>query len=166
MRGLPGGTREMKVRARPSATFLARSFRYLQDNVRKSGPAAAASYTIIGAILLLGGIGSTADNLAAAFGGESFEVDEMYPAYHGIAKLQGNNQLLDAELVLPHLLAAYDNAPACAVADDAKVGEANVLEVTVLGLPGVVPASDAVATFATWSRKVSMPLCPAPDAAW
>lgn len=41
-----------------------------------------------------------------------------------MVKLQGNNQLLDAELVLPHLLAAYDNAPACAVADDAKVGEA------------------------------------------
>ena len=41
---------------------------------------------------VMGGIGSTADNLAAAFGGESFEVDEMYPAYHEIAKLQGNNQ--------------------------------------------------------------------------
>lgn len=38
--------------------------------------------------------------------------------------LQGNNQLLDAEQVLPHLLAAFDNAPACAVADDAKVAEA------------------------------------------
>ena len=41
---------------------------------------------------VMGGIGSTADNLAAAFGGESFEVDEMYPAYHEIAKLQGNHQ--------------------------------------------------------------------------
>jgi rubrerythrin len=41
---------------------------------------------------VMGGIGATADNLAAAFGGESFEVDEMYPAYHEIAKLQGNNQ--------------------------------------------------------------------------
>src|SRR5690606_9831530 len=38
--------------------------------------------------------------------------------------LQGNNELLDAELVLPHLLAADDNAPACGVADDARVGEA------------------------------------------
>jgi F0F1-type ATP synthase assembly protein I len=36
---------------------LARSFRYLQETVRKSGPAAAASYTLIGAIILLGGIG-------------------------------------------------------------------------------------------------------------
>jgi F0F1-type ATP synthase assembly protein I len=36
---------------------LARSFRYLQETVRRSGPAAAASYTLIGAIILLGGIG-------------------------------------------------------------------------------------------------------------
>ena len=41
--------------------FLARSFRYLQENVRRSGPAAAASYTLIGAIILLGGIGYALD---------------------------------------------------------------------------------------------------------
>jgi len=41
--------------------FLARSFRYLQENVRRSGPAAAASYTLIGAIILLGGIGYAVD---------------------------------------------------------------------------------------------------------
>jgi len=41
--------------------FLARSFRYLQENVRKSGPAAAASYTLIGAIILLGGVGYAID---------------------------------------------------------------------------------------------------------
>jgi F0F1-type ATP synthase assembly protein I len=41
--------------------FLARSFRYLQDSVRRSGPAAAASYTLIGAIILLGGIGYAID---------------------------------------------------------------------------------------------------------
>ena len=28
----------------------------------------------------LGGIGKTADNLAAAFAGETFEINEMYPA--------------------------------------------------------------------------------------
>ena len=38
------------------------------------------------------GIGSTADNLAAAFAGESFEIDEMYPAYGEIAKAQKNAQ--------------------------------------------------------------------------
>ena len=37
--------------------FLGRSLRYMQENIRRAGPAAAASYTLIGAILLLGGIG-------------------------------------------------------------------------------------------------------------
>lgn len=37
----------------------------------------------------LGGIGSTAENLAAAIGGEAHEVSEMYPAFDAVAKLQG-----------------------------------------------------------------------------
>lgn len=41
--------------------FLARSFQYLQENVRRSGPAAAASYTLIGGIVLFGGIGYGVD---------------------------------------------------------------------------------------------------------
>jgi F0F1-type ATP synthase assembly protein I len=41
--------------------FLARSFQYLQDNVRRSGPAAAASYTLIGGIVLFGGVGYALD---------------------------------------------------------------------------------------------------------
>lgn len=41
---------------------------------------------------VLGGIGSTADNLTAAFGGETFEIDEMYPAYDAVAKMQGADQ--------------------------------------------------------------------------
>ena len=39
---------------------------------------------------VLGQIGTTADNLRAAWGGETFEIDEMYPAYQAVAKLQGN----------------------------------------------------------------------------
>ena len=38
------------------------------------------------------GIHSTADNLKAAFEGESFEIDEMYPAYREIARVQENAQ--------------------------------------------------------------------------
>ena len=38
-----------------------RSLKYLQENIRRSGPAASASYTLIGAIVLLGGIGYAAD---------------------------------------------------------------------------------------------------------
>jgi F0F1-type ATP synthase assembly protein I len=41
--------------------FLARSLQYLQDNVRRSGPAAAASYTLIGGIVLFGGLGYAVD---------------------------------------------------------------------------------------------------------
>ncbi len=38
------------------------------------------------------GIGSTADNLQTAFEGESFEIDDMYPAYLEVAKFQGDKQ--------------------------------------------------------------------------
>jgi F0F1-type ATP synthase assembly protein I len=41
--------------------FLARSFKQLQDNVRRAGPAAAASYTLIGGIFLFGGLGYALD---------------------------------------------------------------------------------------------------------
>ena len=41
--------------------FLARSLRYMQEGIRQSGPAAAAGYTLLGAIVLLGGIGYAID---------------------------------------------------------------------------------------------------------
>ena len=40
-----------------SSFSFKRSAESLQDNVRRAGPAAGASYTLIGAIILLGGIG-------------------------------------------------------------------------------------------------------------
>jgi rubrerythrin len=36
----------------------------------------------------LGDVGSSEDNLQAAIDGENFEVEEMYPAYDAVAKLQ------------------------------------------------------------------------------
>ena len=42
--------------------FLAKSVQYLQENIRRSGPAAGAGYTLIGAILLLGGAGYGLDS--------------------------------------------------------------------------------------------------------
>lgn len=39
----------------------ARSLKALQSNINRSGPAAAVSYTLIGAIILLGGIGYAVD---------------------------------------------------------------------------------------------------------
>ena len=41
--------------------FLARSLHYLQENIRSAGPAATASYSLLGAILLLGGAGHLLD---------------------------------------------------------------------------------------------------------
>ena len=41
--------------------FLAKSLRYMQESLRRSGPAAVAGYTLIGSILLLGGIGYALD---------------------------------------------------------------------------------------------------------
>ena len=41
---------------------------------------------------VMGGLGTTAENLKAAFEGESFEIDEMYPAYAEIARMQAMTQ--------------------------------------------------------------------------
>jgi len=41
--------------------FLKRSTEALQKNAEQAGPAAGASYTLIGAIILLGGIGYAID---------------------------------------------------------------------------------------------------------
>lgn len=41
--------------------FLERAAKAFQENVRRAGPVALASYTLIGAIILLGGIGYMVD---------------------------------------------------------------------------------------------------------
>ena len=41
--------------------FLERSTKALQENAERSGPAAGASYTLIGALILLGGVGYAID---------------------------------------------------------------------------------------------------------
>ena len=42
--------------------FLAKSLRFLQENLRRAGPAMTAGYTLIGAIALLGGAGYAIDS--------------------------------------------------------------------------------------------------------
>lgn len=42
-------------------SFVSGSLRHLQANIRRAGPAAAASYSLLGAILLLGGGGHLFD---------------------------------------------------------------------------------------------------------
>ena len=44
-----------------SETFLARSLRQTQENLRRAGPAAMAGYMLIGSILMFGGIGYAVD---------------------------------------------------------------------------------------------------------
>jgi len=41
--------------------FLARSLKFFQENLRRAGPAATAGYSLMAAILLLGGIGYVLD---------------------------------------------------------------------------------------------------------
>ena len=41
--------------------FLARSLKYLQENLRRAGPAAGAGYMLIGALGLFGGLGHALD---------------------------------------------------------------------------------------------------------
>ena len=45
-----------------------------------------------GHLRTLGGIGQTEKNLEEAYGGETFEIDEMYPAYDAVAKLQDESR--------------------------------------------------------------------------
>jgi F0F1-type ATP synthase assembly protein I len=41
--------------------FLARSLKFLQENLRRSGPQVVAGYTLLAALLLCGGIGYALD---------------------------------------------------------------------------------------------------------
>ncbi len=65
----------------------------------------------------LGGIGTTEQNLKAAFGGESFEIAEMYPAYLAVSNLQEEkaatrsmSNALEAEKVHAKLYSAAQQA--------------------------------------------------------
>ncbi len=49
------------LKERRNDSFLSRATKSLQENVERSGPAAAASYSLIGAIILFGGIGFVID---------------------------------------------------------------------------------------------------------
>jgi rubrerythrin len=82
----------------------------------------------------LNGIGGTGENLQVAIHGETYEVEEMYPAYKAVAELQGEKAAvrsttwaLEAEKVHAEL---YDQAKA-AVADgkDTDIGEIYICEV-------------------------------------
>ncbi len=59
-----------------------------------------------GHLRALGGVGKTVENLQAALGGETFEIEQMYPAYVTVAKeqdearaLRSMNYALEAEKI-------------------------------------------------------------------
>lgn len=82
----------------------------------------------------LGMIRTGPDNLAVAIAGETFEVDEMYPAYHTVAELQGEkgavlstHYALEAERI--HA-AMYTKARESALAGtDVQIGKVHVCAV-------------------------------------
>jgi rubrerythrin len=82
----------------------------------------------------LSGIHETPENLDAAVGGETFEVEEMYPVYHDAAKLQGEKEAerstfyaLEAEKIHARM---YQEAKDAAVkGQDLKLAEVHVCPV-------------------------------------
>jgi rubrerythrin len=79
----------------------------------------------------LGNLGKTADNLGAAIGGETYEVDEMYPAFIAVAKVQeekaatrSNEWAMEAEKIHAEM---YGAAKATVEGgNDAEVGQVYV----------------------------------------
>ena len=82
----------------------------------------------------LKGIGKTVENLGAAIGGETYEVEEMYPAFLAVAELQGekgavrsNKWAMEAEKVHAEMYGTAKSA--VEGGKDAEVGQVYVCEV-------------------------------------
>lgn len=95
-------------------------------------------------LMALQGIGGTADNLAAAIAGETFEVEEMYPAYNAVAELQGEpaalksmQRALEAEKVHAALYAKAREAAASG--RDAEIGTVVVCQACGYTAEGEAP---------------------------
>jgi len=87
-----------------------------------------------GHLKTLKGVGKTAENLEAAIGGENYEVEEMYPAFIAVAKVQeekaavrSNEWAMEAEKIHAEM---YSAAKAAVEAgSDAEVGQVYVCQV-------------------------------------
>ncbi len=92
----------------------------------------------------LGGITDTPDNLQEAISGETFEVEEMYPAYDAVAKLQGESgatrsihYALEAEKIHAEL---YKQAKQAAEAGkDVEIGKVYICPVCGYTAAGAAP---------------------------
>jgi rubrerythrin len=92
----------------------------------------------------LGGIGSTAENLGEAIGGETFEVDEMYPAYIAVGEQQGEKSAVRSmtfALTAEKIHAAmYTQAKQSVEAgQDVAVGSIYICEVCGYTVEGAAP---------------------------
>jgi rubrerythrin len=92
----------------------------------------------------LGGIGTSAQNLKGAFGGESFEIAEMYPAYQAVAQLQDEKaaltsmqRALEAEKVHAKLYSSAQQA--VEAKKDLGLEDIFVCEVCGFTMEGVAP---------------------------
>jgi rubrerythrin len=72
------------------AGFAAKAAKEGWDNVAKLFEATSYAELVHATnhFRILGGIGSTAENLGVAIDGETYEVEEMYPAFQAVAKEQ------------------------------------------------------------------------------
>lgn len=92
----------------------------------------------------LGHLGQTTDNLQSAIGGETFEVEEMYPAYRAVAELQEEMSAvrtttgaLEAEKVHAGM---YEQARQAVLAGkDVAVGDIYICEVCGWTVEGEAP---------------------------
>ena len=89
-------------------------------------------------------LGQTADNLGVAIGGETYEVEEMYPAFVAVAELQGekaavrsNNWALEAEKIHAEMYSAAKSA--VEDGNDAEVGSVYVCSVCGHTVEGEAP---------------------------
>jgi len=83
---------------------------------------------------VLQGLGKTAENLAAALGGETYEIEEMYPAFLAVAELQeekgairSNGWAMEAEKVHAEMYGAAQEV--VEGGKDAQVGQVYVCSV-------------------------------------
>ncbi|MBS7652188.1 MAG: rubrerythrin family protein [Candidatus Bathyarchaeia archaeon] len=95
-------------------------------------------YTALGMIRL------SSDNLQVAIEGETYEVDEMYPAYHAVAELQGEkeaqrsmNWALQAERV--HAGMYMKAKQAVERGEDPKIGPIYICEICGYTVEGEAP---------------------------
>jgi rubrerythrin len=103
----------------------------------------------------LGGIGKTSENLAAAFAGETYEINEMYPTFMAVAEQEGEKRALgsmDDALAAEKVHAALYAAAQAAVAAGKDIGDAPVFVCETCGFtvegeaPEKCPVCGAVRT--------------------